>query len=81
MCKEPVKHEIALASHVPVNLVKSALFLKVVYEVEVSGERHAPAKSTFFIHWIEGWIRPTFGLNSSEKKISLYGWIFGDVLA
>jgi len=73
--------EVALASHLAANLVKCVVFLKVVYQVEVSCEHHAPATSIFFIHWIEGWVRPTFGLNSSEKKISLYGWIFGDVLA
>jgi len=81
MCKEPVKHEVTLSSHLAVRLVKSVVFLKFGYQVEVSSEPHAPATSTFFIHWTEGWVRPTFGLDSSEKKISLYGGIFGDVLA
>jgi hypothetical protein len=81
MCKEPVMHEVALASHLAVSLVKCVVFLTVGYQVEVSGEHHAPATSTFLIHWIEGWARPTFGLKSSEKKISLYSRIFGDVLA
>jgi hypothetical protein len=81
MCKELVKHDVALASHLAVNLVKSVAFLKVGYRVEVSGERHASATSTLFIHWIEGGVRPTFGMDYSEKKISLYGEIFGDVLA
>lgn len=61
-------------------LVKSVVLLKVGYQVYVSGERYAPTTSTLFIHWIEDWVRPTFGLEFSEKKISLYGKIFGDVL-
>jgi hypothetical protein len=39
--------------HLAASLVKSVGFLKVGYQVEVSGERHAPATSTLFIHWIE----------------------------
>jgi hypothetical protein len=47
MCKEPVKHEVALASHLAVSLVKSVVFLKFGYQMEVSCERHAPATLTF----------------------------------
>jgi hypothetical protein len=70
MCKEPVKHEVALASRLAVSLVKTVVLLKAVYQVEVSVEHHAPSTSTLFIHWIEGWLRPTFGVGYSEKKLS-----------
>ena len=48
MWKEPVKHEVAQASHLALSLVKSVLFLKVGYQVKVSSECHAPTTSTFF---------------------------------
>lgn len=46
MCKEPVKHEVALASNLAVSLVKTLVFLKVGYQVEGSSEPHPPVTST-----------------------------------